>query len=125
MNKVKKLARILSLGVLLSPMAALASTNDATEKAYVKTYAGRTDVPVPLSVVTPSVLDDAIGQVEVQFVVNELGKPTQIAVKSATDEALVEPVKAAIAKWKFAPAQRNGTPVPANVLLPVRFVTAE
>jgi TonB family protein len=125
MNNVTKLVVTLSLGALLSPVAALAFANSATEEAYVKSYAGRTDIPVPLAVVSPSSIDSTPGVVEVQFVVNEQGKPTQIAVLSTTDEALVSPVKQAIARWKFAPAQRNGTAVPTKVVLPVRFVLPE
>jgi TonB family protein len=123
MKYVSKLAVILSLGALVSPLALSAKS---VEQAYIDSYQSTAAVttPVPVSVVAPAPLGIQ-GTVEVTFVVTSEGTPTEIAVKSATDAELVQPVKDAVAQWKFAPARLNGTAVARKVLLPIRFLPAE
>ena len=123
MKYVSKLAVILSLGTVLSPLALSAKS---VEQAYVDSYprAATVATPVPVAVVAP--LDLGIkGTVELIFTVTAEGKPTEIAVKSATDAELVQPVKDAVTQWKFAPARLNGTAIARKVLLPVRFLSLE
>jgi len=48
MNTKSKIT--LSLGLLLAPFALMAKSPETT---YVESYHGRTDIPVPVSVVTP------------------------------------------------------------------------
>jgi TonB family protein len=121
MNKVSKLAVLVALLGVSGLQAAPASS----EQSYVKAYEGRTGVPVPVSVVSPKSVSDLSGLVEVEFIVSEKGKPTQITVRSTTDDILVEPVLAAVSRWKFAPMIVNGTPVAKKVVLPVRFTAAD
>ena len=123
MKYVSKLAVILSLGAVLSPLALSAKS---VEQAYVDSYQSIANVstPVPVTVVAPAALGIQ-GTVELTFVVTPEGTPTDIAVKSATDAELVQPVKDAVAQWKFAPARMNGTAVSRKVLLPVRFLASE
>ena len=122
MNKVSKLAAIVGVGVLL-PLSLLGKT---VEQSYVDSYQGTgPEMPVPLAVVTPTLRAAAEGQVELTFVVNAQGVPTEIGIKSATDKALVAPAKDAISRWKFAPAKENGEPVARKVLLPMRFVVTD
>lgn len=122
MHNVSKLAVSISIAALLSPLALSAKT---MEQSYVEQFQGSSsEVPIPLAVVAPSPVGKTEGQVELTFVVNAQGVPTEIAAKSATNDDLVEPVKAAISQWKFAPAVRNGEPVARKVVLPVRFVRA-
>jgi TonB family protein len=111
----------LSLGLLFAPFALLAST---PEKSYVESYHARTDIPVPISVVTPSVAPEFAGhQVELEFVVNTAGKPTSIASLSPeADRDLVKTVIAAVAQWKFSPALVDGEAVARKVVLPVTIV---
>jgi|SRR4051812_4423619 protein TonB len=120
MKYVSKLAVILSLGAVLSPLALSAKS---VEQAYVDSYQSiaAASSPVPVTVVAPPALGIQ-GVVEVTFVVTPEGTPTEIAVKSATDAELVQPVKDAVSQWKFAPARLNGTAVAKKVLLPVRFL---
>ncbi|WP_438480573.1 TonB family protein [Oleiharenicola lentus] len=119
MNTKSKLA--LSLGLLAAPLALLASS---PEKAYVDAYRGRTDIPVPISVVTPSVAPEYAGaQVALEFVVDATGKPTLITSRTPkADAELVEAVVAAVAQWKFSPALEAGVAVPRKVVLPVTIV---
>jgi TonB family protein len=123
MNKVSKLAVIVGLASLLGTSGLFADTF-SNERAYVKSFEGRTDIPVPVSVVSPQ-HSGLTGQVDVEIVVSETGKPSRITVKASTDEALVDSVLEAVARWKFAPATVNGVPVAKTVVLPVRFKAAD
>lgn len=119
MNTKSKLA--LSLGLLVAPLALLAKT---PEKAYVESYRGRTDIPVPIAVVTPAVEPRFAGQqVTLEFVVDAAGKPTSItSATPGADAELVATVTAAVAQWKFSPALEAGLPVAKKVVLPVNIV---
>jgi len=119
MNTKSKIA--LSLVLLAAPLALLAKS---PESIYVESYHGRTDIPVPISVVTPEVESRFNGQkVVLEFVVDTTGKPTLLA--SSTPDAnaeLVTSVLAAVEKWRFAPALVDGKPVARKVALPVLIV---
>lgn len=119
MNTKSKIA--LSLGLLLAPLALLAKS---PETAYVESYHGRTDIPVPISVVMPEVDTRFAGQqVVIEFVVDTTGKPTLITSDSpAADNELVASLQAAIEQWHFAPALVDGLPVARKVELPVKIV---
>ena len=119
MNTKSKLA--LSLGLLAVPLALLAKS---PEKAYVESYRGRTDMPVPISVVTPVVESRYAGQqVMIEFVVDKAGKPVLIStVTPGVDAGLVAAVTSAVEQWRFSPARVNGVAVPQKVMLPVNIV---
>jgi TonB family protein len=119
MNTKSKIAP--SLGLLLAPLALLAKS---PETAYVESYHGRTDIPVPISVVMPEVDTRFAGQqVVLEFVVDTTGKPTLITSGSpAADSELVASVEAAVEQWHFAPALAAGLPVARKVVLPVKIV---
>ncbi len=119
MNTKSKLA--LSLGLLVVPFALLAKT---PEKAYVESYHGRTDIPVPIAVVMPAVDARFAGQqIRLEFVVDATGQPTFITSASpGVDAGLLTAVSAAIAQWKFSPALVEGKPVARKVALPLEIV---
>ena len=119
MNTKSKIA--LSLGLLALPLALLAKS---PESAYVESYHGRTDIPVPTSVVMPEVDSRFNGQkIVLEFVVDTNGKPTLMSSSTPTANAeLVPTVLAAVEKWHFAPALVNGLPVARKVALPVLVV---
>jgi TonB family protein len=119
MNTKSKI--LLSLGLLAAP---LALTAKSPESAYVESYQGRADIPVPVSVVMPEVSSRYIGeQVIIEFVVDELGKPTLLtSAKADVDSELLTAVLAAVAQWQFAPAVVDGKPMARKVMLPVMIV---
>jgi len=119
MNTKSKIA--LSLGLLVAPLALLAKS---PESAYVESYHGRTDIPVPISVVMPEVDSRFNGQkVVLEFVVDTNGKPTLLSSSTPNANAeLVTTVLAAVEQWHFAPALVNGLPVARKVALPVVVV---
>jgi periplasmic protein TonB len=119
MKHTNKLALLLSLGALL-PFAASAKS---LEQSYLESCRQGTDVPVPISVVAPHVDGYDIGQsVQVEFVVDTAGKPSEINIKSSSDRDFAEAVVDAVKQWRFTPAQHNGSPVATKVVLPVRVV---
>ena len=110
-----RFAGLLALGAT-APFAFGLSTNDA----YVASYRGRTDIPVPVKVVAPTVDASLVGnRVELEFLVDTRGRPQNIRLQSATDSQLGESVNEAVSRWKFAPAKSNGAAVAMKVLLPV------
>jgi len=119
MNTKSKI--VLSLGLLLAPLALMAKS---PETAYVESYHGRTDIPVPISVVSPEVSSQFVGQtVVLEFVVDTAGKPTLLASDTpAANSELVATVLSAVEQWQFAPALADGKPVARKVVLPVKIV---
>ena len=119
MNTKSKI--VLCLGLLLAPLALMAKS---PETAYVESYHGRTDIPVPVSVVMPEVSSRFAGhEVKVEFVVDTAGKPTLIASDTpSADSELVAAVLSAVEQWQFAPALADGKAVARKVVLPVKIV---
>jgi len=121
MRNINKLALLLSLGALL-PFAASAKT---LEQSYIDSCRKGPGIPVPVAVVAPDVGGFDVGQtVRVEFVVDTTGHTSDFTIKSASDRDLAAAVVDAVRQWEFAPAQRNGAPVAAKVILPVRVVAA-
>jgi protein TonB len=111
----------LALAVLATPL--VASAAKSPEKSYVESYQGRTDIPVPVSVVMPDVPSRYAGQiVEVLFVVTETGKLQQLSFRQPVDPELANAVVDAVMQWRFAPAKVDGVPVARRVLLPLTII---
>ena len=118
MKAVNKLAVLLSLGALVP--AAFATTD---EQAYLESCRKAPGVPVPVSVVTPTVgREHNGGLVELEFIVDATGQPTAFSVKSSTDDVLATAVVHAVKQWKFKPVVKDGVPVATKVALPVKVV---
>lgn len=130
MKNINKLAAVF----ILALAAAFASTDVfgavvTDPKAYIESYRERNPkMPAPVKVVVPSVEwshgEAETGKVDVLFVVDAKGKPTDISVAYASNAALAEPAIRALSGWKFAPAMRDGVPVPSKVLLPMLFAAS-
>ena len=119
MKAVNKLAVLISLGALL-PLAASAKT---LEQAYLDAASKTPDVPMPVAVVSPSDISAkyAGAKVELSFTVDALGNPTDFSVVASPDATLAKVVMDAVSKWRFTPAQKNGSAVATKVVLPVRI----
>ena len=121
MKVASKLAILLSLGTFVSFASA-----KSLEQSYLDNCRKDSNIPVPISVVTPQVRDYAIGQsLEVEFTVTAAGKPSGINVLSSRDAELSEAVVTAVSQWQFKPAQKDGVAVPMKVILPVRVVGSD
>ncbi len=119
MKAVNKLVVLLIVGALLS-VAASAST---LEQTYLESCNKDPGVPVPVTVVSPAVGPEFQGGlVQLEFVVDALGKPAEFSIKFASDDVLATAVVKAVKQWRFQPAEVDGKPVAKKVMLPVRVV---
>lgn len=117
MKAVSKLAVLISLGVLVSFASA-----KSNEDAYLETCRKDPGVPVPVAVVAPSVGAEYGGAtVQIEFLVDESGKPSEFSVRSTPDQKVAQVVIDALRQWRFKPAEAAGKPVATKVLLPVRI----
>jgi periplasmic protein TonB len=122
MKVVNKLAVLISLGALL-PLAVSAKMSEPFKPDG---SANALKAPVPLAVVTPMISPNYAGtQVRLAFTVDEKGTPIEFSVVSSPDAAVGKVVVDAVKKWRFKPAELNGTPVARKVLLPVRITAGE
>lgn len=113
MNAVKKLAIVLSLGASVVTASAA-----SIEKAYVESFDGVTDQPVPVSVVAPAIIADRGAEVILEFVVDTAGMPQGIKVSSSNNEKLAAAAMKAVTKWRFTPRVKDGEAVESTVRLP-------
>jgi len=120
MNTTRKLMLVLSVVLLAAPMAHAALS---LERAYIESYRGRTDMPVPIKVVSPDVEPGYAGTtVELVFTVDQTGAPQNIEVRTPVDYELARALTGAVRHWRFAPERRDGHPQAARVVLPIRIV---
>ena len=93
------------------------------EQTYLASCRKDPQVPVPIAVVAP-VVGPAFngGKVQLEFLVDVDGKPSEFVVRYATDDVLAKEVVAAVKQWRFQPAESDGKPVPKRVALPVNIV---
>jgi protein TonB len=118
MKNISKFAKLVSL-LVLGATAPLAFGLTASQ-AYIESYHGRTDIPVPVKVVAPTADSSLAGaKVEVQFLVDARGRPENIKIVSTTNRSFGESVREAVSRWTFEPAKRDGAPVSMKVDLPV------
>ena len=121
MKVASKLAILLSIGSFVSFASA-----KSLEQTYLDNCRKDSNIPVPISVVSPQVDFATAGEsVEVEFTVSTAGKPSNISVLSSKDFALSDAVVNAVKQWQFKPAQKDGAPVATKVILPVRVVNTE
>lgn len=119
MKRVQKLTMILGLVLGLSAYA-----DDIAEQAYITSYRGRTDIPVPVAVVAPQLQPVYAGRVvNVALTVDETGSPRDITVLNTVDHRLVTAVSTAMEQWRFAPAQRDGRAVAMKIEVPLNIIS--
>lgn len=61
------------------------------------------------------------GEVVLDLDIDAAGNVERVRVKQPLDKGLDENAAAAVRKWKFEPATRNGEPVAVSVAISVRF----
>jgi TonB family protein len=63
------------------------------------------------------------GYTEIEFTVRADGSTDQFRFMNTTAPEFAREAALAVQKWKFAPARKNGQPVPVKVRLPFTFRT--
>ena len=84
-------------------------------------YSKVDEKPVALKMVPPVAPVGETGLVAVLCVIDESGRVIQASVSKSTNQALDKAAVAAIQKWSFQPAKKDGKAVKVRVAVPVRF----
>jgi TonB family protein len=110
---------VIKLILCTSFLATAAYCAPSPEEAYVESFAGRTNMPVPISVVRPIIQPGHEGEVvQLSFLIGANGTPTDIMAPVSADRALVKQLARAVEQWKFKPLVRDGEVVRVRVTLP-------
>ena len=62
-----------------------------------------------------------VGEVWVEFAVDEAGRVLRTRVVRSSDPMFDEPTLRAVAKWRFEPGRKNGRPVSFRMVVPVNY----
>jgi protein TonB len=86
----------------------------------------RLEPPIPVRMFAPEYPSDMrrqniSGVVMVKCLIDEEGNVREPTIQKASNSAFETPALDALKKWKFKPAQRDGTLVPMLVTIPIRF----
>ncbi len=100
--------------------SAFATTTDAHAAV---TQAVAFEAPVVTKMVSPTGLSRQLegSVVRLSLNIDENGQPSNVKVVSR-GACPADRVAAAVAKWQFAPAKKNGVAVPSKIVLPVELV---
>ena len=82
--------------------------------------------PRPIYKVEPTYTEDAKatklqGSVTLSLVINEQGQAQDIQVTKSLDPGLDEQARDAVSQWQFAPATKDGVPVPVTAFVEINF----
>jgi len=94
------------------------------------TAAEAAEPPVPVRMVPPQYpsemrRDGTSGVVTISCLIDEKGNVQDPKVLKSTNDAFVQPALAAIQKWKFKPAKREGNVVSVRVNIPIQFMVSD
>ncbi len=92
--------------------------------------AADTEPPVPMRTVMPEYpaamrASGTSGIVMLSCAIDEKGLVTEAKVTKTTNAAFNEAAVAAVEKWRFRPAQKDGKPVAVLITLPVKFTNED
>lgn len=109
---------LLNKVLILAAFSALTLTAARADEAMVR--------PVPVKTPPPAYptemrRDGIAGTVTVKIVVDEKGNVAECSISKSTRSEFEQPALEAIKSWKFKPASKDGTPVRANIIVPVQF----
>lgn len=82
--------------------------------------------PVPVKSVAPQYPEDMkregqSGLVYIRVVINENGDVIEQSVERSSRAEFEAPALAAVSRWKFKPAKKNGAAVRAGITIPIKF----
>jgi len=122
MDSPSFLTRLLLLVVLVGLPLRLAADDTVYTKVDVK--------PVPVKTPPPDYpyelkRQGISGVVAVSVVIDESGDVTSCTATKSSNADFEATALAAVKKWKFKPAQKDGAPVKMKVTIPIRFSLEE
>lgn len=93
-------------------------------------HAADTEPPVPMRTVAPEYPTEMqasgmSGIVVLSCAIDEKGLVTEAKVTKTTNEAFNKAAVAAVGKWRFRPAQKDGKPVAVLITLPMKFTNSD
>ena len=62
-----------------------------------------------------------VGEVRARIMIDEQGNVTVMEIVSSTHREAIQPVRQALARWRFDPPRRDGQPVRASYIQPIPF----
>jgi len=112
--------------LLLATLACLPLRMAADDTVYTKVDIN----PVPVKTPPPDFPYDLkrqgiSGVVAVATVIDETGAVTSCSVTKSSNAEFEAAAMAAVKRWKFKPAQKDGVPVKMKVTIPIRFNVEE
>lgn len=114
---VRKLCLVFTLTLGLLPLQAAAD-----DTVYTKADVSPVPVKTPPPEYPDSMKRQSIsGVVAVSVVIDETGAVTSATVAKSSNQEFEGPALAAVKKWKFKPAQKDGAPVKIKATVPIRF----
>ena len=86
----------------------------------------KTEPPVPVRMPPPEVpgkfaSSGSVGLVTVTFTVDDKGNVVEPSVVKSSHAELKQPALAAVKKWRFKPAKKDGVAVSIKVTIPIKF----
>jgi outer membrane biosynthesis protein TonB len=108
-----KIKSLIATAALLGVMSATASALTTTAVSF--------EAPVPVKTIQPIELPPSHGSsmVNLSMTVDAAGKPSNVRVMNARDQAAYKRIIATVSQWEFSPARKNGVAVPTKVELPL------
>ena len=93
-------------------------------------HAADIEPPVPVRTVAPEYpaemqASGTSGIVMLSCAIDEKGAVTEAKVTKTTNEAFNQAAVAAVGKWKFRPARKDGQPVAVLISIPVKFMNED
>lgn len=112
-NTIMKLVPILAIGLSLLFVAHSVRAADSNSSGYVKAELIEESTKWDVSYPGQAITTNRSGAVELVYMVDISGKPTEIVVSSYTNEMFIKNAIKAVKKYRFTPASLNGEPVPS------------
>jgi len=122
MDSPSFLSRLFLLVVLIGLPLRLAADDTVYTKVDVKPVPTKTPPPdYPYELKRQGIA----GVVAVSVVIDESGDVISCTATKSSNVDFEAPALAAVKKWKFKPAQKDGAPVKMKVTIPIRFSIEE
>ena len=119
--RILVLASVASLALASSAFAVSPTTK------YLEHYKVlRTDVPLPVKIVSPTGLPQSAKDKTITFtmIIDRDGKPQNVTPVSPIEPAVAKILVPVVSKWQFTPAQQDGVAVARKIMLPIHLTEA-